>query len=409
MKDTIRLGRIAGIPIGVNWSILAVAAYLVLSLTFGALPRWWPSADLQARLITSGSITVLFFASILGHELGHAAAARRHDVGVDGITLWVLGGIAKLRRQAPTPRAEFDIAFAGPAASLALGVGFVGVALGIDRWTTWSLAASAASWLAITNVFLGLSNLVPIAPLDGGRVLTALLWRTSDDAEHARLISARAGLVVGIIVAVGSATAFVFFSSLSWWVFALTFATGLFIAHAAWREVIGAVIRARLTNVTLGSVMSHRPSALPSDLTIEGFVRSTVAGPAIGRPVVRWAAEPIGYINPVAGQSFTVPERSWTSITSVMIPVDHVLRAWSTETLAEFLDRSSEDALAPSAVIVVHDPSNGLPIGTLTPQQITPFFATPNPWGVSSDPPPPNPSGPLQGGSGPGQMVPAGV
>ena len=113
MRDTIRLGRIAGIPIGVNWSIIAVAAYLVISLAFGALPRWWPSADLQARLITGGSITFLFFASILGHELGHAAAARRHDVEVDGITLWVLGGIAKLRRLAPTPRAEFDIAFRG--------------------------------------------------------------------------------------------------------------------------------------------------------------------------------------------------------------------------------------------------------------------------------------------------------
>ncbi len=389
MRDTIRLGRIAGIPIGINWSILAVAAYLVISLTFGALPRWWPSADLQARLITGGSITFLFFASILGHELGHAAAARRHDVEVDGITLWVLGGIAKLRRQAPTPRAEFDIAFAGPAVSLALGAAFAGAALGIDRWSTWSLAASAASWLAITNAFLGVSNLIPIAPLDGGRVLTALLWRRSNDAEHARLTSARAGLVAGTAVVVLTAGVFVFTDALSWWVFVLTALTGLFVAHAAWREVIGAVIRARLDDVTLGAVMTSRPGSIPSDQTIDGYLRSTASGPAVGRPVVHWGADPIGYISPLAVQSMPIPERSWTTVTEAMIPVDEVVRAWSTESVSNFLDRSSEEVLDASAVIVVHDPTNGLPIGTITPPQIDPLFATPNPWGISAAPTPP--------------------
>ena len=222
MRDTIRLGRIAGIPIGVNWSILAVAIYLVISLAFGALPRWWPSADLEARLITSGCITLLFFGSILGHELGHAAAARHHGVAVEGITLWVLGGIAKLARQAPTPRAEFTIAAAGPAASLFLAAAFAGTALGLDRWSTWGLAASAASWLAITNAFLGVTNLIPIAPLDGGRVLTALIWRSSNDAEHARLLSARAGLVVGSLVVASSTLVFFVTDRIGSWVYALT-------------------------------------------------------------------------------------------------------------------------------------------------------------------------------------------
>ena len=389
VRDTIRLGRIAGIPIGINWSILAVALYLVLSLTYGALPIWWPSADLQARLITSGSITFLFFASILGHELGHAAAARRHDVEVDGITLWVLGGIAKLRRQAPTPKAEFDIAFAGPAVSLGLGVFFAIAALGIDRWSTWGLAASAASWLAITNAFLGVSNLIPIAPLDGGRVLTALLWRSSNDAERARLTSARAGLVVGAAVAVVSAAVFAFSDILSWWLFILTALTGLFIAHAAWREIIGAVIRSRLSGASLGAVMTARPASVPSDLTVEGFLQSTAAGPAIGRPVVHWGADPIGYVSPLAGQALPIPDRSWTTISSVMIPVDQVSRAWSTESIADFMQRSTDGALNAAAVIVVHDPSNGHPIGTITPPQLDPLFVPPNPWGISAAPPPP--------------------
>lgn len=389
MRDTIRLGRIAGIPIGVNWSILAVAAYLVISLTYGALPQWWPSADLRARLITSGSITFLFFASILGHELGHAAAARRHGVEVDGITLWVLGGIAKLRRQAPTPKAEFDIAFAGPAASLALGAGFAIAALSIDRWSTWGLAASAASWLAITNAFLGATNLVPIAPLDGGRVLTALLWRSSDDAEHARLTSARAGLVVGLLVLVAALAAFVFSDLLSWWVFILTALTALFVAHAAWREIISAVVRARLGESTLGSIMALRPAAAPGDLTIAQLERSTLSGPAVARPVVRWGNEPIGYVSPQIAASMPDPDKSWTTVAEVMTPLDVVQRAWNTETIAAFLERSGDEALAPTAIVVVHDAADGQPVGTIVPSQIDPFFASPNPWGVSAAPPPP--------------------
>lgn len=397
MRDTVRLGRIAGIPIGVNWSVLAVAAYLFFTLAFGALPRWWPSADLNARLMTGAGITVLFFASILGHELGHAAAARRHGVEVEGITLWVLGGIAKLRRQAPTPRAEFDIAAAGPAVSLLLGVGFAGAALGIDRWSTWGLAASAASWLAITNAFLGLTNLIPIAPLDGGRVLTAALWRSSNDAERARLISARAGLLVGAGVVLGSAILFVFADRFGWWLLVLSALTGVFIAHAAWREIIGAVIRSRLSSTLLADVMISRPATVPDDMSVETFVRSTDAGqPGVARPVVRWGHDPIGYVNPYTAETISGPERSWTPIHRVMIPVDQVDRGWRNETVADFVARSDDRVLDAQSIVVIHDHRDGQPIGTLTPYQIDPLFAAPNAWGQSATtPPPPKVPGPI--------------
>lgn len=390
MRDTIRLGRIAGIPIGVNWSIVAVAAYLVISLAFAALPRWWPSADLTARLVTGGSITLLFFLSILGHELGHAAAARRHGVGVDGITLWVLGGIAKLRRQAPTPRAEFEIAAAGPAASLLLAAAFAGAALGIDRWSTWGLAASACSWLAITNAFLGVSNLLPIAPLDGGRVLTAWLWRSSNEAEHARLTSARAGLVVGAAVVLASTAVFALSDRIGWWVFALTALTGLFIAHAAWREIVGAVIRRRMVDTWLKNVMVPRPPSVPDDISVDAFHRSAIVErPGVARPVVRWSNEPLGYVSPASTETVDPVARSWTSIGQIMTPVETVRRAWTTESVADLIAREGDAALTPGAIVVVHDPGDGQPVGTLTPTQLEPLFASPNPWGVSADSPPP--------------------
>lgn len=397
MRDTIRLGRIAGIPIGINWSILAVAGYLVLSLSFGALPRWWPSADLTARLITGSSITFLFFVSILGHELGHAAAARRHGVEVDGITLWVLGGIAKLRRQAPTPRAEFEIAAAGPAASLLLGAAFAGGALAIDRWSTWGLAASASSWLAITNAFLGVSNLIPIAPLDGGRVLTALLWKSSNDAEQARLTSARAGLVLGSTVVVVSTLIYVFTDRVGTWIFALTALTGVFIAHAAWREIVGAVIRRRLGRTPLRNVMVARPASVPDDITVDAFHRSIRhEPPGIARPVVRWSNEPLGYISPTKVEAIDEVQRSWTSVGEVMTPADAVRRAWATESVADLMERDGDAALESRAIVVIHDPTDGRPIGTLTPTQLEPLFATPNPWGIPApSPPPPKVPAPL--------------
>jgi Zn-dependent protease len=390
VRDTIRLGRIAGIPIGANWSIVAVAAYLVVSLAFAALPRWWPSADLTARLVTGGSITLLFFLSILGHELGHAAAARRHGVEVDGITLWVLGGIAKLRRQAPTPRAEFEIAAAGPAASLLLGAAFAGAALGIDRWSTWGLAASACSWLAITNGFLGVSNLLPIAPLDGGRVLTAWLWRSSNEAEHARLTSARAGLVVGAVVVLASTAVFALSDRIGWWVFALTALTGLFIAHAAWREIVGAVVRRRLADTWLKNVMVARPPSIPDDVSIDAFHRSAIVDrPGVARPVVRWSNEPLGYVSPASTETVDPVARSWTSIGQIMTPVETVRRAWTTESVADLIAREGDAVLAPGAIVVVHDPGDGQPVGTLTPLQLEPLFTSPNPWGISATSPPP--------------------
>ena len=392
VRDTIRLGRIAGIPIGINWSILAVAGYLIASLAFAAFPRWWPSADLTARLVTSVSITLLFFLSVLGHELGHAAAARRHGVAVDGITLWVLGGIAKLRRQAPTPKAEFEIAAAGPAVSLLLGAAFAGAALGIDRWSSWGLAAAAASWLAITNAFLGVSNLLPVAPLDGGRVLTAMLWRSSGDAEHARLTSARAGLVLGSSVAAIALLIVVFSERIGWWVFALTALTGLFIAHAAWGEIVGAVIRRRLSATALGAVMVSRPPSVPDDLTVETMLRAHQHDrPGVARPVVRWSEEPLGYVSSATASTIEGPERSWTTIGQIMVPVDDVARAWSNESVADLLQRSGDRSLGAAAIIVVHDPATGAPIGTVTSAQLDALFATPNPWGVGPSAPPPPP------------------
>src|SRR3954451_5533739 len=125
MRATFRLGRIAGIPVGVHWSLLVVAALLTTSLAGSLLPAVLPNADgsyWAAAILAAG----LFFASILAHELSHAVVARHFGQKVEDITLWFLGGVARLGSEAPSPRAEGLVALAGPATSLALGAAFFG-------------------------------------------------------------------------------------------------------------------------------------------------------------------------------------------------------------------------------------------------------------------------------------------
>ena len=174
---SLSLGRIGGIPVRVHWSVGLVAVLIGLNLAaaFGTV----------AGLVA----VVAFFASILAHELGHAFVARRHGVGTESIQLWALGGMARLDRESPTPRAEGLIAAAGPAVSLVIGAASVGAALAFE--------SPVIAWLAGINLLLAVFNMLPGAPLDGGRVLRAWRWSRTGDRFRASREAGNAGRVLG--------------------------------------------------------------------------------------------------------------------------------------------------------------------------------------------------------------------
>lgn len=177
MRPTFTFARVLGIPIGAHSSWFIVFALVTYSLGghyFPAVqPGWSPALAWLLGLVTS----LLFFASVLTHELGHSVVALREGVPVKRITLFIFGGIAQVDREPPSAGAELRIAIAGPITSLGLGVLFGAIA--------WVAAVpvieTPARYLSLINFMLGIFNLVPGFPLDGGRVLRAILWWRSGD------------------------------------------------------------------------------------------------------------------------------------------------------------------------------------------------------------------------------------
>src|SRR6056297_151664 len=204
MKQSLRLGTISGIPVGVHWGMLLIAGLYLFTLGGQLLPAAVPAAGAGAHWLVAAAGVALFFGSILAHELGHSLVAQREGIRVRAITLWLLGGVAEIERDATTPGAEFRIAAAGPAVSVALAVGFLGSAYAWDAFGVVdtgggpSLVATMLWWLGIVNGFLAVFNLFPAAPLDGGRILTSVLWWRSGDPYRARGQAARAGQGLGL-------------------------------------------------------------------------------------------------------------------------------------------------------------------------------------------------------------------
>ena len=191
------LGRILGVRVGVSWGLVAIGAFFTLTLALNQYPAAFPGRSAVDYWLAGAATTALFSVSILVHELGHAVVARGDRVGVDGVTLWMFGGVARLTSLPRTAGAEARIALAGPAATgVASGVFWLLTVLA-DGGGDPSIAATMFDWLTRTNLLLLALNLLPALPLDGGRVLGAAVWGATGRRETGLLVAARSGWVVG--------------------------------------------------------------------------------------------------------------------------------------------------------------------------------------------------------------------
>lgn len=262
MGSSFRLGRFFGIELGVNWSWLVVFALITWSLASGIFPTQNPGLSDTAYLVMAVVAALAFFASIVAHEFGHALVARREGMEIDGITLWLFGGVAKFKGMFPSAGAEFRIAIAGPLVSLALGVVLVLVAhlAGLPE-----AVDGVVAWLGYINLALLVFNLLPALPLDGGRVLRSILWHVRGDFRSATTLSAGIGRGFGYLFIAGGVALFVFEGSFSgaWLAF-----IGFFLLQAASGEARYLATREALAGLRVRDLMIRDPVTLDADMTL---------------------------------------------------------------------------------------------------------------------------------------------
>ena len=266
MTTSIELGRIFGIRIGINWSWLVVFALIAWTLAVGVFPATNPGLSDGTYVAMAIVAAVLFFASLLLHELGHAFEARREGMEIEGITLWLFGGVAKFKGMFPSAGAEFRIAIAGPLVSLVLGVVF---SLGAWAISTTDAVDAVAAWLGYINLTLLVFNMLPALPLDGGRVLRSALWHTRGDFLGATRAAARFGRGFAFLFIAGGVFLFIFQGSFSgaWLAF-----IGWFLLQAATAEDRYALVRESLAGVRVRDLMIREPVTVPASMSIGRFM-----------------------------------------------------------------------------------------------------------------------------------------
>jgi Zn-dependent protease/CBS domain-containing protein len=287
----ISLGSWFGVKVRLDWSLIVIFVLIASSLAAGVFPAWHPDWTPGLAWFTAIIATALFLLSILIHELAHAIVARAYGIPVHSITLFLFGGVANIEQEPTSPTAEALMAVVGPAASIGLGIFFslLGTALGRAETRadpvlfvrSLSPAATLLVWVGPMNVFIGIFNMIPAFPLDGGRLLRAIFWAASRSLQRATRWASWVGqaiawafIIVGIAMAFGAVVPFFgsgFISGL-WLAFIGWFLYGA--AVASYRQVI---LQSLLTDVPVAWVMRKRsPPAVPGDEPVSKVVDERV-------------------------------------------------------------------------------------------------------------------------------------
>jgi Zn-dependent protease/predicted transcriptional regulator len=334
MQPTFSLGRIAGIRIGVNWSVLFIVALLAYGLAAGQFPAEVPRHPV-AEYIVAGVVTaVAYIGSLLAHELAHSLVARRNGIKVEDITLWLLGGVSRLEGEFPDPGAELRVAGAGPLASLLLGGLFLLLAWLVMTAGVRGLVVAALAWLGGINILLAVFNVIPAAPLDGGRLLRAVLWSITKDKLKAAIWSARAGQVFGWILTVVGIYLVLVARDYSWLWFVLL---GWFLISAATAENQQAVLQSRLRTVPVREIMTPNPVTVPASATVAQFLNDYLPWSRHSAFPVVADSQTVGLVTVKRINQVPAGERGQTTLRDLACPLSEVARASPDSSAADLL------------------------------------------------------------------------
>ncbi|MBA2567106.1 MAG: site-2 protease family protein [Thermoleophilaceae bacterium] len=374
---SLKLATVAGVRIGVDPSWFLVL-FLIIYLLSGTYDALFPDEPILAFGLATVS-ALLFFTSVVLHELGHALVAIRNGIGIAGIDLWLFGGVAKMRRDSDSAGVEFRIAVAGPLVTLAIvvacavaGVLLVG-ADGFERAVLLDTRAGAVEtvlgYLAFVNLLVLLFNLLPGFPLDGGRIARSIAWKVTGDREKATRFAATLGRGFSYLMIAGGAALLVLFDDFfitGIWLILI----GLMLGQAARTAVVQSRVSSQIAGVRVADVMDAQPVAIPADATLERaheefFLR--YRWPWF--PVVDASGRLLGLVTSGEVESVDEERRHGTTIDSVMTrDAAGTLMVDTEDSLEEVIGSRTEGLQRLGAVMAVD--GDGILRGVVTLQQV---------------------------------------
>jgi Zn-dependent protease len=370
MKAQIRLGRIFGVEIGLHYSWFIIALLITFSLANQFQlnnPHWSDSLRWGLALVTA----VLFFISIVVHELSHALVAKARGLPVRSITLFALGGVAQIEKEAADAKTEFWMGIVGPITSFVIGLLFLGITFALG----WNPPAfpqqplpAMLMWLGVINIGLALFNMIPGFPLDGGRVLRGLLWWITGNARRATTIAARVGQIIAFVMIIYGVMQFFRGAGINglWLAF-----IGWFLLSASRESYAQMVITEGLRGLRVKDVMSSEYTAIDGRQNLQTFAEEYLMRSGRRFFVVTINDRPEGIITPHEINEVPQPRWPYTTVGDVMRPLDRTHTVGPNTSVTEALEVMARQDLNQLPVV-----SNGTLAGLISRSHILQLIQT---------------------------------
>src|SRR5256714_6749028 len=319
MPGSFRIGKIAGIDIDINVSWIIILVLLTVSLATGWFPQLYPGWSTATYWVVGLISALLLFVSVLLHELAHSFVARRRGLPVKNITLFIFGGVSNIEREPTSPGVEFQMAFVGPLTSLLIGA--VCFLLQLPLRGSNSPLEGILFYLAVTNVLLGIFNLIPGFPLDGGRVLHSIIWKITGSMRQAT----RAATIVGQVIA------YLFIFVGIWLFFTGYILDGIWLGFIGWFLLSAAqsansqaTLASVFRGVTVGEVMNPKPVTVPANISLQQLIDAYFLPGALRYALVMQADHLAGLIT--LSEIRHIPRERWAHVpvSQAMIPLSRL-------------------------------------------------------------------------------------